>query len=114
MAKTQVHEIEIAIEDGQLKITPYRLQIQYHDSLTPRLVGDTTKKGKVFKCALTKKNHELVAYILDLDEWELRGNWDGYSDWQFTDYLRVGDTPERLKKWLDELPIYELRLEYKE
>jgi hypothetical protein len=112
MAKTRVYDIEICVEEGQLKIIPYRLQIQYQDTLTPYFSTDTTKKAKVFKCAFTKKNNDIISYVLDLDEWEMRGDWDGYSDWQVTDYLQEGDTPNRIKKWLEELPTYELRLEY--
>ena len=115
MAKTKVYEIEICVEEGYLKVIPYKLQIQYDDIMKPYFSADTSKKGqsKVFKCAMTKKNHALVAHILDRDEWELRGDWEGFSEWQTTEYLDQGDVPERLKKWLDELPTYELKLEYK-
>lgn len=111
MARTQLHEIEIAIDDGYLRITPFRMRIQYHDKLTPSFVADTTKKARMFKCLVSPKNQELISYILDLDEWQMRGNWDGYRDWRNSEYLMVGDTPARLKRWLDELPSYELRLE---
>jgi hypothetical protein len=113
MAKTKVYDIEICVEDGYLKLIPYQLQIQYQGTLKPFFSTNTDKKAKVFKCAFTKKNNDIISYVLDLDEWEMRGDWEGFSEWHTTDYLHEGDTPERIKKWLDELPIYELKLEYK-
>lgn len=113
MAKTKVYEIEICVEEGYLKVIPYKLQIQYDDIMKPYLCADTSKNKKVFKCAMNKKNHDVISYVLDLEEWEMRGDWDGFSEWKTTDYLFEGDTPERIKKWLDELPTYELKLEYK-
>lgn len=112
MAKTQLHDIEICIEDGWLKIIPYKLQIQYHDRLTPLFVADTSTSGqsRMFRCKLNKENHSLIAHILDLDEWEMRGDWDGFSEWNTTEYLDQGETPERIKKWLQALPSYELKL----
>lgn len=112
MARTKVYEIEICVEEGYLKVIPYRLQIQYQDILTPYFSADTSKKSKIFKCAMNKKNHDIISYVLDLEEWEMRGDWEGFSEWHTTDYLYEGETPERIKKWLDELPTYELKLEY--
>lgn len=112
MAKTKVYDIEICVEEGYLKLIPYQLEIQYGNKLTPSFATNTNKKAKAFKCAFSKKNHDIISYVLDLEEWEMRGDWEGFSEWHTTDYLYEGNTPERIKKWLDELPTYELKLEY--
>lgn len=113
MARTQLHDIEICVEDGYLKVIPYKLQIQYHDNLTPYFVADTSTKGqsKMFKCVFTPKNHDIISYVFDLEEWQMRGDWEGFSEWNTTEYLTEGEAPERIKRWLSELPSYELTLE---
>lgn len=113
MAKTKLYDIEICVEDGVFKIIPYKLELAY-DNGVPFFSTDTSEAGqaKVFQCKLTdKRNRDLIAYVLDLEEWnETRTYWDGFSEWQTTEYLTVGDTPARISKWADSLPEYKLEL----
>jgi len=114
MALTKLHDIEICIEDNQLKIIPYKLRIQHRDNLTPYFESDcsTEGQGPIFQCSISdKRNRDLVAYVLDSENWdEVRGSWDGYSEWNTTEYLTKGEAPSRIKTWLRKLPTYDLRL----
>jgi hypothetical protein len=108
MALTKLHDINITIEDGKLSITPYKLEISSEGYFT----GDYSSKGQgpTFTCAFNKRNHEIISHVLDLEEWELRGSWDGYDSWDTTETIAMGTPPERIQKWLDKLPEYELRM----
>lgn len=113
MAKTKLHDIEVCVEDDTLQVIPYRLEISYENG-TPYFSADTSTEGQaeIFECDITdKKNADLIAYILDLEEWQMRGDWDGYSAWDTTEYLTKGKTPSKIKAWLKRLPEYELSLE---
>jgi len=108
MAQTKLHDLNIVVEDGKLSLIPYKLQI----SVDGYFSGDYSKKGQgpVFTCVFDKRNHDIISYVLDLEEWEMRGTWDGYDSWDTTEYLTKGDVPPRIQKWLDKLPTYEIRM----
>lgn len=108
MAQTKLRDINIVIEDGKLTITPYKLEV----SADGYLSGDHSSKGQgsIFTCVFDKRNHDIISYVLDLEEWEMRGTWDGYENWDTTEYLTKGETPARIQKWLDKLPTYEIRM----
>lgn len=110
MAKTKLHDIEICVEDGEFKIIPYKLEVGDDNYFH----GDYSDKGQgpVFKCSLVdKRNRDVIAYVLDLENWdETRTYWEGFSEWQTTEYLTQGQIPAKIQKWLDKLPEYELSL----
>lgn len=114
MAKTKLHDVEICIEDNLLKIIPYKLRLQYRDRMTPYFEADTSTQGQgpIFECDITeKKNKSLIAYVLDMENWdEVRSYWEGFSEWNTTEYLNQGEVPARIKVWLRKLPTYELSL----
>lgn len=107
MAKAKVYKIHVTIDDDTLNIQAHKLAIT-HDSQF--VAGDAT--GKPFtRKILDKRNREVLAYVLDLEEWDtIRTNWDGYYAWEDSTYLQVGEAPEAIQKWLDRLPEYELTL----
>lgn len=109
MATTKLHDVNIVIEDGKLNIYPYKLEMSKDG---PWFTGDysTYGQGPTFSCAFNKRNHEIIAHILDLEEWEMRGSWDGYDSWDTTEYLAKGEPPARIQKWLDKLPEYEIKM----
>jgi hypothetical protein len=112
MAKTKMHDINIRIEDDKLKIVAYKLKLQKNSN---EIYFDTDTRyasGKVFECPINHKpNQELIAYVLDSEYWnETRTYWDGYSDWQTTEFLTIGDVPARIAKWMASLPEYQLTI----
>lgn len=110
MARTQLHDIEICIEEGKFKIIPYKLMISADGYLT----GDYSEAGQspMFECDLQHKaNRDLIGYVLRRPNWhETRTYWEDFSEWDTTEYLHKGDAPDRLRKWLNKLPIYEVTL----
>lgn len=112
MAKTKMHDINIRIDNDTLQIIAYKLMITSTD--TESYFGTDTRfvSGKVFECPINHKpNQDLIAYVLDLEYWnETRTYWDGYSDWQTTEFLTIGDVPARIAKWLAKLPQYEIQI----
>ena len=110
MAKTKLRDIEICIEGETLKVIPYELTVD----LEGYLHTNTIKDGKVLSVAMNRKdNHALIDFILEVDH-TLRGDWDGFSEWdtteRFFDFELQADVlmPERLKKWLEAMPFYEV------
>lgn len=114
MAKTKLHDIEVCIEDDVFQIIPYKLEITYENG-TPYFSADTSTEGQstIFECKLSdKRNRELIGYVLDRENWdETRSYWDGFSEWNTTEYLTVGETPRKIAQWLKRLPEYELKIE---
>jgi len=105
MAKAKVYKIQISIDDSQLQVQAHAYKLKGADFTT----GD--KIGKPFTRKLDKRNREVIGYILDSEEWDtIRTYWDGYAVWEDSTFLQVGDTPEPIQKWLDNLPEYELTL----
>lgn len=105
MAKAKVYKIEITIDNSELRIQAHAYKLQGASFTT----GD--KIGKPFTRKLDKRNRDVVAYVLDSEEWDtIRTYWDGYHTWEDSTFLRVGDTPEAVEKWLHNLPEYELTL----
>ena len=107
---TRLHDIEVCIEDGVFQIIPYKLYINEENHIT----ADTSTAGqsKMFECKVNdKRNRELIGYVLDRENWyETREYWDGFSEWNTTEYLTVGDAPARITKWLKSLPLYEITI----
>jgi hypothetical protein len=110
MAMTKIHDVEVCVEDGVLKLIPYKLYLNTNGDLSAQT--DEAGLGPIFTCKLSdKRNRDLVAYVLDSEHWdEMRDYWDGYSDWQESGNLQLGVTPARITKWAKSLPEYELTL----
>lgn len=111
MAISKVYDINIYIEDDELRMVAYKLMIDSNNNLT----ADTSSEGQTgetFTRKLSdKRSRGIISYLLDLDEWEMRGNWDGYDWWHTTDYLQEGDTPAPIKEWYESLDPYVIRIE---
>ena len=113
MAKTKLRDIEICVEEGILKVIPYKLFVNAEGHLE----GDysSSGQGKILSVAMNRKdNKPLVDFILEVDH-SLRGDWEDFSEWdtteRFFDFELQSDAimPERLKKWLDTMPSYEMK-----
>jgi hypothetical protein len=108
MAKTKLRDVEICVEEDTLKVIPYELSI----GLDAYFETNTIKEGKILSVAMNRKdNYPLIDFILECDH-TLRGDWDGFSDWdtteRFYDYAEEHTIPERLKKWLESMPSYNI------
>ena len=107
MAKTKLHDIEICVEDNQIKIHAYKLDSKI--SVDGYLTGDYSDSGHsaTFICEL---GHELTNYILDTPDYTLRGDWEEYSEWDTSERFFRYDKPipEAIEQWLEALPEYEV------
>ena len=54
---------------------------------------------------MDEKHHDVIAYLLDSEEWEDR-DWIDHDYWNTTNYLLEGDTPFMIKTWVRSLPYY--------
>jgi hypothetical protein len=105
MAKAKVYKIHITIDDSTLNIQAHKFAIEGSEFVT----GDKT--GRKFSRKLDKRNRDVIAYVLDSEEWDtIRTYWDGYYAWEDSTFLQVGDTPEEIQKWLDSLPEYSVSI----
>ena len=105
MAKAKVYRVRISIDDSTLNIQAHKLAIENNNFVA----GDTI--GKAFTRKLDKRNRDVIAYVLDSEDWDnIRTYWDGYYSWEDSTFLEVGDAPEAVTKWLDGLPEYELQI----
>ena len=107
MTTTKIHAIDIAIQNDILSVTPYKVAVE-----GDVFVKSNTRSGRQFELKLkNKQNREVIAYILDSEEWDsIRTYWDGYFNREFTTYRTIGDAPERVKSWLAKLPEYKITL----
>ena len=106
MVKTKLHDVRISVENGILKLTPYKLHISSDNYLSADL--SPAGRGKVFEMSMRSPDKDLIDYILDTDH-TMRGDWEDFAGSSSTERLAV-NPPERLQKWLDKLPTYELSL----
>lgn len=106
MVKTKLRDIEISVQAGILKVTPYKLQVSADNYLS----GDISERGrgKVFEMSMRSPDKDLIDFILGTDH-TMRGDWEDYLTHDTTERLAI-NPPERIQKWLDKLPEYELTL----
>lgn len=109
MAKTRLRDIEICIEEDTLKVIPYKLFLNRDGYLE----GDysTEGQGKVLSISMKRRNnYPLIDYILERDH-TLRGDWEGFSEWDTTErfYDNTEPMPPKIERWLQAMPEYEVR-----
>lgn len=107
MATTKAHALDIFVQDDILIVQAYRLGVSGTD-----FVRTGKKSGRPLEIAMkSKANRETIAYILDSEEWDtIRTYWEGYFNKEFSAYLTIGDVPDRVRKWVDRLPEYEIKI----
>jgi hypothetical protein len=107
MATTKAHALDIFVQDDVLIVQAYRLGVSGTD-----FVRTGKKSGRPLEIAMkSKANRETIAYILDSEEWDtIRTYWEGYFNKEFSTYLTIGDVPDRVRKWVDRLPEYEIKI----
>ena len=112
MVSSKLRDIEVCVENGTLKIIPYKLKLVYRDGgVNFETDTSTTGQGEIFECDISDKaNQKLVGYVLGLEDSEdISSDWNGHSDWNTTEYLKRPDTPAKIKLWLLNLPLYNLQ-----
>lgn len=109
-ANSKVYDINIWVDDQELRVIAFKLRIDADCFLSSDHGLDQV--GEVFTRSMTNKNHErAIGYLLDCPEWKLRGSWDGYDDWQYSDFLlRDKKPPKAIMDWYESLPEYEIEL----
>ncbi len=107
MTTTKAHALDIFVKDDVLVVQAYKLGVAGGE-----FIRTDKKSGRPLEIAMkAKANREVVAYILDSEEWDtIRTYWEGYSNREFSTYLTIGDVPDRVQKWLDRLPEYEIKI----
>jgi hypothetical protein len=107
MATTKAHALDIFVKDDVLIVQAYKLGVQGTD-----FVRTSKKSGRPLEIAMkAKANREVVAYILDSEEWDtIRTYWEGYSNREFSTYLTIGEPPARVTRWVERLPEYEIKI----
>ena len=107
MTTTKAHALDIFVHDDVLTVQAYRLGVSGGD-----FVRTGKKSGRPLEIAMkAKANREAVAYILDSEEWDtIRTYWEGYYNKEFSTYLTIGDVPDRVAKWVERLPEYEITI----
>lgn len=106
MATTKLRHVGIRIDDGVLTMSAYKFVLRG----IQLSVDYKWHSEDDFKCNFNKRNHGVIAHILDLEEWDMRGSWEGYSGATTTEELCTGDIPTRIAKWLKAMKTYELRI----
>ncbi len=107
MATTKAHALDIFVQDDVLIVQAYRLGVSGTD-----FVRTGKKSGRPLEIAMkSKANRETIAYILDSEEWDtIRTYWEGYYNKEYSTYLTIGSVPDRVAKWIQRLPEYEIKI----
>jgi hypothetical protein len=106
MYKEQMNQIDLydiniwCGGEGFLTITAYQLQ----EDKEGKYATDTSKY-LFLNVPMDEKHHEVIAYLLDSEEWEEQ-DWEDHDYWNTTNYLLEGETPFMIKVWVRSLPYY--------
>lgn len=110
MATTSLRDIEICVEEGKLKVIPYKLTIDRENYFHADYSAQG--QGRVLEIAMNRKdNYPLIDYILECDH-TLRGCWEDFSEWDTTQrfFDNPAPMPERIQNWLNGLRPYEIKM----
>lgn len=102
--KSNQYDFNVWISEGILALCAYELE-ETGDGLQCR-----TDKFLVKDFEMIEQNHDVIAYLLDNEEWNNGdvSEWDEYDDWFDVAYLTQGDTPAIITEWVNNLPEYEV------
>jgi hypothetical protein len=111
MAWSKVYDINYWIEDDQLKLVAYKLQVDSNGKLTADC-SEEGQTGEVFtRNVKDKRSRSVIAHLLQVPNWDsIRSDWEGYDSWHTTELLTKPDTPKALQDWYDSLPPYAVTL----
>lgn len=104
--KTKLRDINIYVIDGVMNVIPYRLKLEGVDFYVDTY--NVHPDDEVLKVKMDKRSHATISHILNLEEWEMRGSWEEFDDWDTTESLTTGTPPDKIAKWLKKLPEYEI------
>lgn len=109
IAKSKVYDINVWVDGTELRMVAYRLFIDSDGYLSSDHKLDQV--GEVFSRQMTDKRFEkIVGFLLECEEWQLRGSWDGYDTWFYSDFLLKPSAPKAIRDWYESLPEYEVEL----
>jgi len=105
-----VYDINIYCSNNILHLTAYKLVRLGYDGNTLR---SEMNESVTLRLPMDEAHFEEVAYLLDSEDWFFDvEEWDEYDFWDTTDYLKVGNTPELIKNWVESLPPYTPRWDF--
>jgi len=109
-ANSKVYDINIWVNDKEVRVVAYKLSIDADGYFSSD--HGLHQAGETFTRSMTNKTHEkAIGYLLDCPDWKLRGDWDGYDEWQYSDFLlREKKPPKAVIDWYEGLPEYQIEL----
>ena len=103
--KIREYDFNTYVLDGITHVCAYQIEISSGGYVQTR-----TDNFITLSIDMTKENRDVIAYLLDNDEWDEEdlSNWNEYDKWYDESYLTEGDAPVMITEWLDNLPEYEM------
>jgi len=86
--------------DGILSLSAYRLQEDAKGTY-----ATDTSNYLTLAIPMDEKHHDVVAYLLDTEDWE-EEDWEDHDYWNTTNYLLEGEAPFMVAVWVRSLPFY--------
>lgn len=104
LVKSKDYDYNIYVLDGVLSLSAYQLEMTRDGYIQMRTDNYITEHYP-----MTEENHDVIAYLLDNEEWDNDiAEWDECDIWRDKGYLTEGDAPVMITEWLDNLPEYEM------
>lgn len=110
MAQTKLRDIEICVEEGKLKVIPYKLTLDKENYF--HADTSTQGQGRILEVAMNRKdNYPIIDYILECDH-TMRGDWEDFSEWDTTErfFDNPSPMPQRVRNWLEGMPAYHIKM----
>jgi hypothetical protein len=91
-----------ASDNSVLRLTAYELTYCENGKT---VTGTNHEQYVTLEIPLTEENGEVVAYLLDTEDWRDQ-DWTDFDDWVGRDHLTAGVPPKMITDFLDSLTAY--------
>ena len=96
-----LYDVNVYCDGDRLFVTAYELK----QDASGKYATNTDRYATI-DFEMTESNHDVIAYLLDNEEWDGE-DWEDYDFWHTVDYLIEGNIPPRIAEFVSLLPFYE-------
>jgi 2-polyprenyl-6-methoxyphenol hydroxylase-like FAD-dependent oxidoreductase len=95
-----LYDVNVYCDGDVLFVTAYELKQDKSGAY-----ATNTDRYATLPIPMVDENHQLIAYLLDNEEWQEQ-EWEDYDFWHTVDYLIEGNIPPRIAEFVTSLPFY--------
>lgn len=105
---TKEYDYNVYVYDGMVSLSAYQQEVNQFGHVQTR-----TDVYHTLKFDFDESNREEISYLLNSEDWpDDYEYWEEHDEWVSLDDLTMGDTPEAIKNFLDNLPGYVMNNDY--